>query len=533
MECSVIDEPVARKPSVFISHTTRDRRDSHLAHVLARGLRARGAQVWIAPESVPAGEEWREEIASGVMDRCSHFLVIISTASVAAPWVLEEISLARKRRENDGAFSVLPLLVGEVPHYRNRRFLDAFQHITYHDDPVAELEAVALAVGLRPNVPDAISAIVEDKTRDFVGRDYIFAAVDEFIRTNPNGYITIEGDPGIGKSAILARFVQRTGCIAYFNVRAQGISTARQFLESVCAQIIDRFGLDYPSLPTDAARSGAFLARLLDEAATQLADSERLVIAVDALDEVDPVTTPGNILFLPPYLPDAVYFVLTRRQIHVPMTVDTPQQVIDLMGYRAEGMSDVRDFVRRAVATRAGLRAWSERYGLGPEEFVDHIATLSEGNFMYVRYVLPDVEKGLYADLEIHQLPIGLKGYYEDHWRRMGMTAKPLPHTRIRIVYVLSEARRPVSRRLIARLARDDTSEISELAVQEVLDDWDEFLREESGADGVLYSIYHASFRDFLNRLDIVQAAGVTTREINALIADNIAKDLFGDDEPS
>jgi len=30
------------------------------------------------------------------------------------------------------------------------------------------------------------------------------------------GYFTIEGDPGAGKSAILAEYVRRTGCIAHF-----------------------------------------------------------------------------------------------------------------------------------------------------------------------------------------------------------------------------------------------------------------------------------------------------------------------------
>ena len=41
------------------------------------------------------------------------------------------------------------------------------------------------------------------------------------------------------------------------------------------------------------------------------------------------------------------------------------------------------------------------------------------------------------------------------------------------------------------------------------------------------YSLYHGSFRDFLHRKDIVQAAGVTLPGIHALIADRLWESLF------
>jgi hypothetical protein len=77
---------------------------------------------------------------------------------------------------------------------------------------------------------------------------------------------------------------------------------------------------------------------------------------------------------------------------------------------------------------------------------------------------------------------------------------------------------------LIAEFAGEE-----ELTVQEVLDDWDQFLHEQRAEGQTRYSVYHASFRDFLYRKDIVQAAGVTLKEINALIADSLWDELFGD----
>src|SRR5689334_23198755 len=101
-------------PNIFISHSTRDYRDFQLAHQLATGLVARGARVWIAPENIPAGSEWREEIVRAIMDGCSHFLVIVSAASIHAKWVLREISLAKLRHESDPEFKVLSLLTGAM-----------------------------------------------------------------------------------------------------------------------------------------------------------------------------------------------------------------------------------------------------------------------------------------------------------------------------------------------------------------------------------------------------------------------------------
>ena len=85
--------------------------------------------------------------------------------------------------------------------------------------------------------------LIEDKTKWFVGRTYVFDTIQAFVSNNPKGYFTIIGDPGQGKSAILAKYVQNTGCVAHFNVQLQGINRADQFLESVCRQLVIRYDL--------------------------------------------------------------------------------------------------------------------------------------------------------------------------------------------------------------------------------------------------------------------------------------------------
>ena len=369
-------------------------------------------------------------------------------------------------------------------------------------------------------------ALIEDKTAGFVGREYVFEAITSFLSSQPNGYFIIEGDPGVGKSAILAEYARRSGCVAHFNVRSQGINRAGQFLESVCAQLINRYGLPYSVLPPNATRDGAFLGHLLDEVSVRLGPGEQLAITVDALDEVEVSSqqSGSNILYLPASLPRGIYFLLTRRPVSLPLTTHAPLQVLDLMEYKDNNRLDALTFIRQAAA-RPRVRAWIDAQGLGIEDFISTLGDNSENNFMYLRYVLADIEGGLYEDFRIGHLPRGLEGYYEDHWRRMGMATRPLPRTKIKLVYIMAEVREPISRELISEIAGEDA-----LTVQEVLDEWKQFLHQQQVEGQFLNSLYHASFRDFLHRQDIVQAAGVTIGDINLQIADNLWDELYRDE---
>jgi hypothetical protein len=363
-------------------------------------------------------------------------------------------------------------------------------------------------------------SLIADKTERFVGREYVFDAIQSFINNNPKGYFTIIGDPGMGKSAILAKYSQDTGCIAHFNVQLQGINRADQFLEGVCKQLIDRYQLPYDSLPTNATQDGEFLGQLLDEVA-QNRNGQPVIIAVDALDEVDEASYKNaNILYLPPHLPDGVYLILTRRRdVEVPLTTFTPKEIISLLDYQTDSQRDVRSFIQNRVNGSEKLRQQIDERKETTIVFTDKIADKSENNFMYLRYVLQDIESGAYKDLSLENFPQGLGDYYDFHWRRMGMDANPLPVEKIRIVYILGEVREPVSRRKIC-----DFSGEEEYTVQKVLTEWQQFLHELMKESEKRYSVYHSSFRDFLHRQDVLAKHPVTIPGIHQAIAKNELK---------
>lgn len=167
----------------------------------------------------------------------------------------------------------------------------------------ASLQKGPVPEALRDHFAYPFNAFIVSRTRRFVGRDFVFQELDAFLSKERSGYFVIRGKPGIGKSALIAQLVKTRGCVHHFNIALQGIDTASQFLNHVCAQIIVRFRLPYVTLPEDSGNNGRFLARLLEEASRKLEGTERLVVAIDALDEVQHESGTSNVLFLPPESP--------------------------------------------------------------------------------------------------------------------------------------------------------------------------------------------------------------------------------------
>jgi Effector-associated domain 10 len=377
------------------------------------------------------------------------------------------------------------------------------------------IQELIRAIQKPSTIRSQFQSLIQDKTEDFVGREYVFSTIETFIKENSKGYFTIIGDPGMGKSAILAKYVQETECIAHFNVQLQGPNRADQFLESVCKQLVERYQLAYDPLPSNATQDGEFLGQLLDEVA-QRRNGKPVVIAVDALDEVDSASyRDANILYLPPHLPDGIYLIVTKRRgVEVPLTTYAPQEFLNLLDYQVDSQRDVRTYIQNRVVRSKKIRQKINERQETILVFIEKIADKSENNFMYLRYVLLDIEKGLYKDLSLESFPQGLQGYYDFHWRRMGMTANPLPDVKIKIVYILGEVKQPVSRQQICDFSGEEAR-----TVQTVLNEWEQFLHELLKDNSKRYSVYHASFRDFLHRKDILEKTGLTIPGIHLLIA--------------
>jgi hypothetical protein len=375
-------------------------------------------------------------------------------------------------------------------------------------------------------IPPEFEIIIKDKTEVFCGREFVFNAIEEFIENHKNGYFNIIGDAGMGKSAISAKYVlNKPGTICFFNIRAEGKNRPDLFLKLIRQQLTQRFQL--PNL------ADADLSTLLTEVSKKISSPDNLLIVVDALDEVDQEGN-GNLLYLPTILPEKVYFLLTRRPYNpedkrLNLSPSVPYQELDLRKNVEKSNGDVNEYIWQLINSgeyQQGLQEWIEKEKtLSKADFVKTIADKSENNFMYLRCVLPAIAEGFYNDKPLDELPVGLEGYYESHWRLMGMTQKPLPKNKIKIIYVMCALSSALSREVIVKYSKQ-----SDLTVAEVLKGWAQFLQkqEQENNQPPRYRFYHESFRDFLQRQDIVEAAGVSLPGIKAEVAKNMTEGLQG-----
>ncbi len=370
------------------------------------------------------------------------------------------------------------------------------------------------------SLPPEFESLIEEKIKTFCGRQFVFDAFKQFITTNPCGYFTIIGDAGMGKSSIVAKYVSEHKSPCYFNILVEGRNRPELFLKSIRRQLIDRYEL--PNL------EDADLPNLLAKVADKLGD-ERLVISIDALDEVEQ-DAGGNLLYLPKTMPSGVYFLLTRRRYSFDkkrMSVDVPVKELNLGDdeYINSNQNDIRKYIQSVLDAKSGaqngIKNWIETRKISATDFINQLADKSEKNFMYLRYVLPAIAKGDYNDLSLKELPDGLQEYYQNHWVRMRMDDKPGQLMEI-VLYILLEIGKPIPCEMIAGIA-----EVDECDVAQVLEDeWVEYLKKQNVEGEICYTIYHASFLDFLKTKREMDAKRKIFKEVNLRIAEYLEQGM-------
>jgi len=330
---------------------------------------------------------------------------------------------------------------------------DANDNNIYHPAERTTFENIAEALGIKPTdfidpdkwTPDKLKqhrsifqSLIDEKTQRFVGRKFVFDAFNEFINSQKHGYFTVVGDPGEGKSAIASYYIKsiaKYDCLYYFNVYSDSNNRVDQFLRNICQQLITYYQLNYQDLPQTAGEDGNFFKQLLQEVSKKLGDGEKLIIVIDALDEVDlnSQKSGANYLYLPRYLPDNIYFFLTirRKTDRSKLLFETPTKIIDLKDYQLNSMDDMKAYIRLFFDDdqfKHDLNEWIGKQNITREDFINKLVEKSKSeigspNFMYLRYILPQIARGYYQDLDnIDDLPDGLLAYYYDHWHKMNMT---------------------------------------------------------------------------------------------------------------
>lgn len=353
----------------------------------------------------------------------------------------------------------------------------------------------------------------------FTGREWLIRRIDDYIAApdHDRGYIVVQAEAGVGKSALAAHLVWTRLCAHHFT-RLTGGQSPVAARRNLAAQLIVGWDLT-DELTKDgnfpkSANSPNFLVRVLRQAAqrrNKLYPGAPLVLVVDGLDEAAP-PAPGPDgddqdtgiplgLPRPDDLPAGVFIVATTRFGLVIPNLADPDSWHEIVVDGADNLADMHRYLTAAVTgptAQPALVRLLDQHPVEPALFASKLAGQCNGVWIYLRYVLDAILRGQRSPADLGSLPANLAKYYLDEiwpWRRLSSWATAgLP-----ALAVLVGLYRPVSLPELAGLCLTDKESLREWLDGRLRP----FLDVTRGPHRqAQYAIRHQSFRDLFTADD-------------------------------
>ncbi|BAY07324.1 NACHT domain-containing protein [Calothrix sp. NIES-2098] len=356
---------------------------------------------------------------------------------------------------------------------------------------------------MNKDLPEAFQDLIKSHTEKYTGGHHILERINDFIKNNDDGYFILEGEPGSGKTAFVAKYIneyyqetqraidKNIKYLCYFHYRARTqVNPLENFLHYICNQLIEQYNgkikrLGYPSwLAPDDTMNVNVLTDILNKISIILSqEKSKLIIAVDALDDEN-----FNILSLYIALPTNIYFILTQRPIKIPedfLTSGINSSHIRLIDIESEIKKDIESYIRRVIKD---------------QQHITQIIEKSEGNFLYVKSLINQIDKGEKIHSEddnlSKKLMKELKYFYRNHLIKMDInnpSNHQLNELKSKLLYILVYEQPTIS---LSKL--EIKFEHQKLLLWEVIEQWKPFLDEKQKENDIDYSLYHSHFREFI-----------------------------------
>lgn len=452
----------SKKARLFLSYGRRDAAD--LADRVRADLETRGYEVWQDTRQIRAGREWGQEIQDGL--RSTQIVVaLLSPHAVRVAHdpanpdnldsvCLDEISFARFAC-NIPIIPVMGILCEPPLEIFRLDYVDlvAWQQSTDCYRVGFHRLVESLDAALRGETryrkwdhrlrPWDFAPYLSEKREDFCGRQWLFDEIDRWRTTSNEPALLITGDPGVGKSAIVAELVHRNPggqILAYHCCQADTPETLQpgRFVRSLAAMIASQSDtyaamLDDPviakvlgEIACDTDPASALEAGILIPLQSFPAPEEGVrYVLVDALDEA--LLHKGNgrgsknivdvlasrLHRLPPWM----RIIATTRNDPEVLAALSHLRARELNAKDPRNQADLACYIKNRLEAQplAGELVRSE---LDEKTVAEVLQKKSDGNFLYVKQALNGIALGTYQLAQLHGLPPGLRGLYQAFFDR-------------------------------------------------------------------------------------------------------------------
>ena len=470
-----IDLDKLRTKSVFISYGHDD--FLPYARRLAGDLKLFVRKVWFDEQCIRSAHKWDVEIEDGISTSDTIIAMMTKHAYRRPSGVcLNEVVYASNSGKEIVPVLVerisIPLLLCSIQYVDVCEIYDPITNTFHEENYIDTLRRLLICIeNPGSEVDGQLSSLkkfikpmdnqmeISEKTRDFIGREWMVAGFEQWLQASGSSAIYfLVGGPGTGKSSFAAHLSMTSEQIkgihfCKYNDRHSGsLKTVIKTLAYHLAVQLEQYGnylegVDMEKL-VNATDAELFLMLLLNPLQRIDPPQEKIVLAIDGLDEMNPDSLSNFLLLLENYFhafPDWFKLLLTAR--NNPLILNRLEKihpyVIDAAC--AENREDIRRYLTMKLD---GVLSLSD-----PQ--IEMIIAKSEGVFQYAVFCVQEIRRSKCTDFENLELPQGLTAAYSMNFARCFPQKESFRQV-VSVLEVMCAAQEPMSSGMIRRILKKD-----------------------------------------------------------------------------